>query len=147
MISLNVYIQVTSGWICCAPCIWLRTSATVHKIAITTATLLVTSLLVASPVLFLLSTAPSQLPRDCYSKNELDCIPTRAPTPECSSQECQAAALSLLARMNWKLDPCKEFRDFSCSSAEGSLKAVKSAQEGVDLQMQRMQINSHYFCF
>lgn len=126
---------MTSGWICCAPCIWLRTSATVHKIAITTATLLVTSLLVASPVLFLLSTAPSQIPKDCYAKNQLDCTPTRAPAPECPTPECQSAALSILARMNWKLDPCKEFRDFGCSSAEGSLKAVKSAQEIVDLQM------------
>lgn len=105
-----------SGWICCAPCIWLRTSATVHKIAITTATLLVTSLLVASPVLFLLSTAPSQIPKDCYAKNQLDCTPTRAPAPECPTPECQSAALSILARMNWKLDPCKEFRDFGCSS-------------------------------
>lgn len=67
----------------------------------------------------------------------MDCIPTRPPIPECASLECQSAALSLLARMNWKLDPCKEFRDFSCSSAEGSLKAVRSAQEGVDMQMHR----------
>ncbi|KAJ6638737.1 Tubulin polyglutamylase TTLL5, partial [Pseudolycoriella hygida] len=130
--------KMISGWICCAPCIWLRTSATVHKIAITTATLLVTSLLVASPVLFLLSTAPSQIPKDCYAKNQIDCTPTRAPAPECTTPECQSAALSILARMNWKLDPCKEFRDFGCSSAEGSLKAIKSAQEIVDLQMLKL---------
>ncbi|XP_037030087.1 endothelin-converting enzyme homolog isoform X1 [Bradysia coprophila] len=130
--------KMISGWICCAPCIWLRTSATVHKIAITTATLLVTSLLVASPVLFLLSTAPSQIPKDCYAKNQIDCAPTRSPAPECPTPECQSAALSILARMNWKLDPCKEFRDFGCSSAEGSLKAIKSAQEIVDLQMLKL---------
>lgn len=129
--------QLTSGWICCAPCIWLRTSATVHKIAITTATLLVTSLLVASPVLFLLSTAPSQLPRECRSRHDLDCIPTKPTAPECSLPECQSTALSLLARLNWKLDPCKEFRNFSCSSPEGSLKIVRSAQEDVDMQMHR----------
>lgn len=130
--------QFATGWICCAPCIWLRTSAAVHKIAITTATLLVTSLLVASPVLFLLSTAPSQLPRECNSKHDLDCTPIRAPAPECELPECQSVALNLLARMNWKLNACNEFRDFSYgSSAEASLKAVRSTQEDVDLQMLR----------
>ena len=125
------------GWICCAPCIWLRTSATVHKIAITTATLLVTSLLVASPILFLISTAPSSLPRDCYPDDE-DCLPTTAPPPECAEPTCRLAATSILARMNWKLDPCKSFKDYSCSSEQSeSLRASRSPQESVDLQMQR----------
>ena len=119
------------------PCVWLRTSQTVHKIAITTATLLVTSLLVASPVLFLLSTAPSQLPKDCNVKNDINCLPTRPPAPECGSSQCRGAALGIQARMHWKVDPCKDFKDFSCSSVKESLKAVKSAQESVDFQMQR----------
>lgn len=118
------------------PCVWLRTSATVHKLAITMATLLVTSLLVASPVLFLLSTAPSQLPKDCNSKNDYNCLPTRPPSPECNASVCRATALSIQTRMNWKADPCTDFRNFSCSSVKGSLKAARSAQEGVDLQMQ-----------
>ncbi|CAD7084187.1 unnamed protein product [Hermetia illucens] len=123
------------GWICCAPCIWLRTSATVHKIAITTATLLVTSLLVASPILFLISTAPSQLPRDCYSDDE-DCMPTTAPPPECNDHVCRVAAASIQAKMNWNLDPCKNFKEFSCTTNQGSLRAIRSAQESVDMQMQ-----------
>lgn len=118
------------------PCVWLRTSATVHKLGITMATLLVTSLLVASPVLFLLSTAPSQLPKDCNSKNDMYCLPTRPPAPECNVTQCRAAALSIQARINWKADPCADFRNFSCSSVKGSFKATRSAQEGVDLQMQ-----------
>lgn len=130
-------MQIVSGWICCAPCFWLKTSATVHKIAITTATLLVTSLLVASPVLFLLSTAPSQLPKGCFSQDDIECLPTRASRIECEANECQLAAISIQTRINWKRDPCHNFRDFSCSPIEGSFKAVKSAQESVDLLMQR----------
>lgn len=129
--------KVTAGWICCMPCVWLRTSATVHKIALTTATLLVTSLLVASPVLFLLSTAPSQLPKDCNTKNDFNCLPTRSPVPECSTPQCRSATVSIQARMNWRSDPCENFKNFSCAQTRGSLKAIKSAQEAVDLQMQR----------
>lgn len=133
------------GWICCAPCIWLRTSATVHKIAITTATLLVTSLLVASPILFLISTAPSEKPRDCY--DDEDCLPTVAPPPECSEPECKIAASSIQAKLNWQLDPCTAFKNFSCSTipSDGSeitsLRAVRSAQEAVDIQLQRKFLN------
>ncbi|XP_055847848.1 endothelin-converting enzyme 2 isoform X2 [Episyrphus balteatus] len=130
--------NATLGWICCAPCIWLRTSATVHKIAITTATLLVTSLLVASPILFLISTAPSQLPRDCYSDDE-DCMPTMAPPPECNDPACRFAASSIQAKLNWNLDPCKDFKEFSCSTTQvASLRATRSAQESVDIQMQQL---------
>ncbi|XP_046803763.1 uncharacterized protein LOC124419195 [Lucilia cuprina] len=137
-----VYWNTTLGWICCAPCIWLRTSATVHKIAITTATLLVTSLLVASPILFLISTAPSQLPRDCYSDDE-DCMPTAAPPPECLDPVCKIAASSIHAKLNWNFDPCVDFKNFSCSSSSNinglaSLRAIRSAQESVDLQMQQL---------
>ncbi|KAM7359547.1 neprilysin-like 16 isoform 1-T7 [Cochliomyia hominivorax] len=137
------------GWICCAPCIWLRTSATVHKIAITSATLLVTSLLVASPILFLISTAPSQLPRDCYSDDK-DCSPTTAPPPECMDPVCKIAASSIHAKLNWNFDPCVDFKNFSCSSSSkisglASLRAIRSAQESVDIQMQQLlQHNTTY---
>lgn len=131
--------QITAGWICCMPCVWLRTSATVHKIALTTATLLVTSLLVASPVLFLLSTAPSQLPKDCNAKSDVNCVSTRSvsQTPECNTFPCRQATISILARSNWKVDPCKDFATFSCGSTKSNVKAIKSVQEGVDTLMQR----------
>lgn len=120
------------------PCVWLRTSAAVHKIALTTATLIVTSLLVASPVLFLLSTAPSQLPKDCNAKNDFNCqLPTRSPALECDTPQCRSAAISIQARINWKMDPCEDFKNFSCGQTRASLKIIKSAQEAVDLQMQR----------
>lgn len=132
--------QATAGWICCMPCVWLRTSATVHKIALTTATLLVTSLLVASPVLFLLSTAPSQLPKDCNTKSDVNCISTRSmasSTLECNAAACRQATISILTRSNWKVDPCKDFASFSCGSTKNNAKAIKSVQEGVDTIMQR----------
>lgn len=125
------------GWVCCAPCIWLRSSSAVHKMAITAATLLVTSLLVASPILFLISAAPSQLPRDCFGADEDDCHPTPAPPPVCADPICRAAAISISSRMNWDVEPCREFKNYSCSTMESSLRAVKSAQELADAQMQR----------
>ncbi|XP_031625122.1 kell blood group glycoprotein homolog isoform X2 [Contarinia nasturtii] len=132
--------KVTAGWICCMPCVWLRTSATVHKIALTTATLLVTSLLVASPVLFLLSTAPSQLPKDCNTKSDVNCVSTRSvsATPECATLTCRQATISIFSRSNWKVDPCKDFTSFSCSSTKGNAKTIKSVQEGVDTLMQQL---------
>ncbi|XP_055618405.1 neprilysin-3 [Toxorhynchites rutilus septentrionalis] len=127
------------GWVCCAPCIWLRGSSAVHKMAITAATLLVTSLLVASPILFLISAAPSQLPKDCYVTEDDDCYPTPAPPPECSDSICRAAAISIQTRMNWDVEPCKEFKNYSCSPlASNSLRAVKSPQEIADIQMQQL---------
>lgn len=122
---------------CCAPCIWIRTSTTVHKIAISAATLLVTSLLVASPILFLISTAPSRLPSDCFGQDDDDCLPTPPPILECTEPECRVVASSIQARMNWKLEPCKDFKDFSCSSVLSNLRAVKSSQEIAYMQMQR----------
>lgn len=133
--SLLRKMQVTAGWICCMPCVWLRTSATVHKIALTTATLLVTSLLVASPVLFLLSTAPSQLPKDCNIKSDANCVTRSSPNTDCTTITCRQAMLSIQARTNWKIDPCQDFKGFSCS--RNNAKTVKSIQEGVDTLMQR----------
>lgn len=53
-------------WICCMPCHWCRRSKAVHKAFLTFAMLLVTSLLVTSPVLFLITTLPEGAqPREC----------------------------------------------------------------------------------
>lgn len=48
------------AWLCCMPCAWLRGHAGVHRAALTAATLLVTALLVASPVLFLITSQPRE---------------------------------------------------------------------------------------
>ncbi|KAH8362871.1 hypothetical protein KR084_002210 [Drosophila pseudotakahashii] len=127
------------GWICCAPCIWLRTSAAVHKMAITSATLLVTTLLVASPILFLISTAPSPLPRDCYMDGDR-CSPAVSTPPECSDPICEAVASSIQARLNWNKDPCTEFKKFSCwrntrNKNITNLIEMGNSQKSVDSQM------------
>lgn len=124
------------------PCVWLRTSATVHKIALTTATLLVTSLLVASPVLFLLSTAPSQLPKDCNTKSDANCVTRTTPSTECSTTTCRQAMINIQARTNWKIDPCQDFKSFSCATSKNNAKTVKSIQEGVDALMQRKRLSN-----
>ncbi|XP_054265117.1 uncharacterized protein LOC128987981 [Macrosteles quadrilineatus] len=41
-------------WLCCLPCSWLQRNTSVHKASLSVAMLLVMSLLVASPVLFLM---------------------------------------------------------------------------------------------
>ncbi|KAH8293559.1 hypothetical protein KR054_001588 [Drosophila jambulina] len=127
------------GWICCAPCIWLRTSAAVHKMAITSATLLVTTLLVASPILFLISTAPSPLPRDCYMEGDR-CSPAVSAPPECTDPICEAVASSIQARLNWNKDPCTEFKKFSCwrntrNKNITNLIEMGNSQKSVDSQM------------
>lgn len=127
------------SWLCCGPCLWLKSSTAVHRMALTAATLVVTSLLVASPIIFLISAAPHSHPRDCMAKDDDDCLGTPAPPPECQDQLCRLAAASIQSRINWKMEPCKDFKSFSCSSSlqQNSLRVVKSAQEIADYQMQR----------
>ncbi|XP_064555252.1 uncharacterized protein LOC135440149 [Drosophila montana] len=128
------------GWICCAPCIWLRTSAAVHKVAITSATLLVTTLLVASPILFLISTAPSPLPKDCYMEGD-GCSPTISSPSECTEAICATVASNIQARLNWNKDPCSEFKKFSCwrktfNNNITNFIEMGNSQKSVDMQIQ-----------
>jgi hypothetical protein len=48
------------SWLCCVPCYWLRRNNSLHKASLTVATLVVMSLLVASPVIFLISGVPAR---------------------------------------------------------------------------------------
>lgn len=64
-------------------------------------------------------------------------MPTVQPPPECIDQACRLAASSIQSRMDWNVEPCKEFRGFSCShDSDSSLRILRSAQETVDIQMQ-----------
>jgi hypothetical protein len=97
--------------------------------------LLVTSLLVASPILFLISAAPSMPQRDgCVAHD--DCM-INVPPPECQEPICKNVASSIQAKINWKVDVCKDFKAFSCSNQQSSLKIVKTPQEIADYQMLR----------
>lgn len=130
------------NWLFCGPCIqFLKSSTTFHKMTLTGVTLIVTSLLVASPILFLISAAPS-MPhhhRDgCSSSHEDDdCRINSAPPAECTEPVCKNAAASIQAKINWKVDVCKDFKSFSCSNQQNSLRAIKSPQEITDNQMLR----------
>lgn len=73
------------SWLCCVPCYWLRRNNSVHKASLTVATLVVMSLLVASPVLFLISSVPARegdRTRTCHRqvthRNTVVCL---APVP------------------------------------------------------------------
>lgn len=102
---------------------------------LTGVTLLVTSLLVASPILFLISAAPSMPQRDgCVAHD--DCMVT-VPPPECQEPICKNVASSIQAKINWKVDVCKDFKSFSCSNQQSSLNIVKTPQEIADYQMLR----------
>ena len=131
-------------WLC-APCIFIRRSTTLHKLALTTVTLIVTSLLVISPIIFLISTAPSQSHKDCPSQKAEECS-THPQPPECVSDECKLAALTIMSRINDKYDPCRNFKQFSCSTATAptvfkynnkTTLGLKSNQEAVHLEMLR----------
>jgi hypothetical protein len=65
------------SWLCCVPCYWLRTNNSVHKASLTVATLVVMALLVASPVIFLISSVPARegvRTRECLRQvGALDC--------------------------------------------------------------------------
>jgi hypothetical protein len=67
------------NWLCCLPCYWLRTNNSVHKASLTVATLVVMSLLVASPVIFLISSVPARegdRTREClHQVGALDSLP------------------------------------------------------------------------
>lgn len=102
---------------------------------LTGVTLLVTSLLVASPILFLISAAPSMPHRDGCTTQD-DCI-VNLPPPECQEQICKNVAASIQAKINWKVDVCKDFKSYSCSSQQSSLRIVKSPQDIADHQMLR----------
>jgi hypothetical protein len=134
------------NWLFCGPCItFLKTSTTFHKMTLTGVTLLVTSLLVASPILFLISAAPSIPQRDgCVAHD--DCMVT-APPPECQEPICRDVASSIQAKINWTVDVCKNFKSFSCSNHQNSLKIVKTPQEIADYQMLRKMNFQHFFSF
>lgn len=121
------------SWLCCVPCYWLRRNNSVHKASLTVATLLVTSLLVASPVLFLISAVPaSETPsRDCRflpSSNADDCLYALDAAahgagtlslsamlgPECTEPHCNSAAARIMTGLDRTADPCSDFRKYSC---------------------------------
>ncbi|XP_012226290.1 neprilysin-1 [Linepithema humile] len=102
-------------WICCVPCYWLRRSKAVHKALLTFAMLLVTSLLVTSPVLFLITTLPEgEQPRNCAPLDEA-CVRERdGPEGVCNTDVCVEASKRILASMKRGVDPCKDFYKFAC---------------------------------
>lgn len=73
--------------------------------------------------------------RDACSHDECPIHP--APPVECTEIVCKNAAASIQAKINWKIDVCKDFKSFSCSNQQNSLRAIKSPQEIADNQMLR----------
>ncbi|EZA60236.1 Endothelin-converting enzyme [Ooceraea biroi] len=102
-------------WICCVPCYWVRRSKAVHKALLTFAMVLVTSLLVTSPVLFLITTLPEgEQPRNCAPLDEA-CIRERdGPDGVCNTDICVEASKRILTSMKRGVDPCKDFYKFAC---------------------------------
>lgn len=135
----EIFQRSIVGWICCGPCIWMRSSTTVQKFAITTATLIVTSLLVASPVLFLISTAPSQLPKNCNVQEDSNCFPAKPAITECNELECNKIAATIQHGINSNVDPCNDFQDYGCAFIGRDGNLLQSAQERVDNQMQSIK--------
>lgn len=97
-------------------------------------TLIVTSLLVVSPIIFLISAAPN-MPKQCDECFEV-------PPPECQEDVCKSIASSIQAKIDWNIDFCSDFKSFSCSAnQQHSLRIVKTPQEIADNQMLRKLIS------
>lgn len=73
--------------------------------------------------------------RDGCATND-DCI-VNLPPPECQETICKNVAASIQSKINWKSDVCKDFKSFSCSTQQSSLRIIKSPQEIADHQMLR----------
>ncbi|KAK0098161.1 hypothetical protein PV326_010738 [Microctonus aethiopoides] len=117
MVHMEGPIQAGT-WICCVPCHWLKQSKAVHKALLTLAMLLVTSLLVTSPVLFLITTLPDgDQPRDCAPLDDA-CVRERGGRLDgvCETKTCHEASRRMLSSMNRDVDPCNDFYQFACGS-------------------------------
>ncbi|XP_077300836.1 neprilysin-like 16 isoform X2 [Arctopsyche grandis] len=140
------------------PCYWLRTNSSVHKASLTVVTLLVTSLLVASPVLFLISSVPAneQPYRDCTivvstsnRKEEEDCFAEKnldAPISICDTSECKDIARRIQFSISWDHDPCRDFYKFACGGWSESHKTRNRRLRpafGMDLSFTSIQTNVH----
>lgn len=151
--------QPGGSWLCCMPCYWLRRNNSVHKASLTVATLLVTSLLVASPVLFLISAVPASdvPPRDCrflatsaddgclYSLDGGHAAASAAMLgPECSEHQCLAAAARVMTPLDRRVDPCTDFEKYSCGrwKPDGGGHSLVDMQAAVNQHIQNLLANS-----
>ncbi|XP_051159480.1 neprilysin-1-like [Leptopilina boulardi] len=144
----NVERNEQSGaWVCCMPCLWLRQSKAVHKALLTFAMLLVTSLLVTSPVLFLITTLPEgDQTLECGLLDDA-CIRERdGPEGVCETKACYEASLKIMSSMKRGVDPCKDFYQFACGGYRDRqpyqpTSNFNTLQAQVDQQLEHMLTN------
>jgi hypothetical protein len=109
---------------------------------LTTITLSVTLLLVASPILFLISATPaissSHQIDDCGSTDDCSSGGVTPPihTYECTEDVCKIARENIRSRINWSKDACGDFKSFCCSDLhDNKFPTFKTPQEIVDNQI------------
>ncbi|XP_012267050.2 neprilysin-1 isoform X2 [Athalia rosae] len=136
-------------WVCCVPCYWLRRSKAVHKALLTLAMLLVTSLLVTSPVLFLITTLPeAEQPRECAPQDEVCLRDREGQEGVCESTVCEEASRRMLASMKRGVDPCRDFYQFACGGfrknrePQQPTSSFNGLQSHVDNQIKDILANS-----
>lgn len=114
---------------------FVKTSKSFRKVILTGITLIVTVLLVASPILFLISAVPfpNQQRDECNLQNE--CNFNYISIPECSDDVCKNTASIISSKINWTSNVCNDFKSFCCSDLPDISQSFKTPQEIVDYQM------------
>ncbi|KAI5747360.1 hypothetical protein M8J77_013862 [Diaphorina citri] len=108
-------------WLCCMFCGWLRSNKSVHQASISVAMLLVMALLVGSPVIFLITSAPEDRSGCLQQQSEQviedvdeGCGIGSSSYETCNTLSCETTSQKVLLDMNPTIEPCRDFYQYAC---------------------------------
>ncbi|KAI5706270.1 hypothetical protein M8J75_006481 [Diaphorina citri] len=101
-------------WLCCMFCGWLRSNKSVHQASISVAMLLVMALLVGSPVIFLITSAPEDRSGCLQQDVDEGCGIGSSSYETCNTLSCETTSQKVLLDMNPTVEPCRDFYQYAC---------------------------------